>query len=244
MDIAVALVLLTRLPLPALPDEAFSRQARATWAFPLVGLVIGGIAAFTGWMALALGMPVAATAGLILAVQIAVTGAMHEDGLGDTFDGLWGGWTRERRLAIMKDSAIGTYGVLALILSLGLRWVALTALIPLGLGVVVAVAILSRGIMPVIMTALPPARETGLSRSVGAPEPKTAALALGLGVILAVVFAGSGIVLPIVVAYGAVFGLAQIARAKIGGQTGDILGAAQQIAEITGLLVLASLAGS
>lgn len=240
MDIAVALVLLTRLPLPALPDAAFTRQARATWAFPLAGLAVGTIAAITGWGALALGLPAAAAAGLILTVQIIVTGAMHEDGLADTFDGLWGGWSRERRLIIMKDSAIGTYGVLALVLSLGLRWVALSALIPLGFGVVVAAAVLSRGVLPIIMATLPPARDTGLSHSVGAPDRKAAVIALGLGAGLAVLAAGSWIILPMAVAYAAVFGLTQIARVKIGGQTGDILGASQQIAEIVVLLALAS----
>ncbi|MFT4960036.1 MAG: adenosylcobinamide-GDP ribazoletransferase, partial [Paracoccaceae bacterium] len=152
LDIAVALVLLTRLPLPALPDHAFRRQAYASWAFPLVGALVAMIAGGIGWGAFRLGLPLAAAAGILLGVQIILTGAMHEDGLADSVDGLWGGFSRERRLEIMKDSAIGTYGVLALILSVGLRWVALTALIPLGIGAVLAAAILSRAVLPFIMT--------------------------------------------------------------------------------------------
>lgn len=238
LDIAVAVVLLTRLPLPKLPDRAFERQARAAWAFPVVGGIVAGIAGAIGWLALLLGLPPAGAAGVILTLQIVLTGAMHEDGLADTADGLWGGNDRARRLEIMKDSAIGTYGVLALILSLGLRWVALATLIPFGFGAVVAAGILSRAVLPVIMTALPAARDTGLSRHVGAPDRRVSALALGLGVVLAGAVIGGAIVLPMVLAFGAVFGLTQIARAKIGGQTGDILGASQQIAEVVFLLAM------
>ncbi|MFT7596440.1 MAG: adenosylcobinamide-GDP ribazoletransferase, partial [Paracoccaceae bacterium] len=133
-DVAVAFVLLTRLPLPTLPDHAFARQAHAAWAFPLVGLVVALLAGGMGWAALRLGLPASIAAGLVLGAQIMLTGAMHEDGLADTADGLWGGFNADRRLEIMKDSAIGTYGVLALILSLGLRWAALTLLLPISPG--------------------------------------------------------------------------------------------------------------
>ncbi len=242
-DIAVALVLLTRLPLPALPEWAFKRQARATWAFPLVGVVVALIAGGIGLSLLSLGLPAAAAAGIVLAVQIVLTGAMHEDGLADSVDGLWGGFDRERRLEIMKDSAIGTYGVLALILSVGLRWVALTVLLPLGIGAVLAAAILSRAILPVVMTSLPTARRSGLSHSVGAPDQKVGALALGIGVVLATILMGTVIILPMVIAFCGVFALSRIALAKIGGQTGDILGASQQITEVIVLLGLAAMIG-
>lgn len=240
LDIAVALVLLTRLPVPALPDHAFQRQARAAWAFPLIGGIVALIAGGLGYGVLMLGLPAAAAAGIVLAVQIILTGAMHEDGLADSVDGLWGGFDRARRLEIMKDSAIGTYGVLALILSVGLRWVALTALIPLGIGAVLVAAILSRAVLPTVMTSLPLARTTGLSHSVGAPDRRASALALGIGVGLATALMGSAIILPMIVAFAAVFGLSRIALAKIGGQTGDILGASQQITELVVLLGLAA----
>jgi adenosylcobinamide-GDP ribazoletransferase len=242
-DIAVAMVLLTRLPLPALPDDAFKRQANATWAFPLVGSVVALIAGGVGVGLLALGLPAAAAAGILLAVQIVVTGAMHEDGLADCVDGLWGGFDRERRLEIMKDSAIGTYGVLALILSVGLRWLALSTLLPLGIGGVLTAAILSRAILPIMMTSLPNARRSGLSHSVGMPNTLPSVIALATGVALAIGLLGSNVILPMVVAYCCVFALGRIALAKIGGQTGDILGAAQQIAEGIVLLGLAALVG-
>jgi adenosylcobinamide-GDP ribazoletransferase len=236
LDVAVAFALLTRLPLPHLPEEGFAHQARAGWAFGLVGAVVGLIAGIVGSVAVWLGLTNGAAAGLALMAMIVVSGAMHEDGLADTVDGLWGGWTRERRLEIMKDSAIGTYGVLALIVSLGLRWVALTELLPHGIGPLIAAGALSRGLLPAVMAALPHAREDGLARSVGAPDRQVAIAAAAVGVILTLVVAGFSALLPVVLAGVAVGIMAQIARAKIGGQTGDILGACQQVAEIAMLL--------
>lgn len=241
-DVAVAFVLLSRLPLPRLPDHAFSHQARAAWAFPLVGMVVALLAGGLGLAALALGLPAGVAAGLVLGAQIMLTGAMHEDGLADTADGLWGGYTPERRLEIMKDSAIGTYGVLALILSLGLRWAALTLLLPGGIGVLLAAAPLSRAPLAAVMTALPPARGSGLSAGIGAPGWGVSLIALGLGFGLAWVATGPEALIFLGLALFAAAALAALARAKIGGQTGDILGATQQIAEITVLLAALALA--
>ena len=106
-DVPAALVLLTRLPLPALPDHAFSHGARAVWAYPLVGLILGGVASVIAWGASLLGLSPMLTAGLILTGLVLLTGAMHEDGLADTADGLWGGNDAARRLDIRKDSRIG-----------------------------------------------------------------------------------------------------------------------------------------
>ncbi len=237
-DVPVALALLTRLPLPVLPAGAFARQARAGWAFALVGVVVALGAGGVGWAALALGLGPWSAAGLALATQIALTGAMHEDGLADTADGLWGGHECARRLEIMKDSHIGTYGVLALVLSAGLRWGALAALVPLGPLPLIAAAALSRGALPLLMTALPNARGSGLSQSVGRPGAVPGFAALGLGLGIALLCTGAALVGPALGAALAVMALAAIAQRKIGGQTGDVLGAAQQLAEIALLLGL------
>jgi adenosylcobinamide-GDP ribazoletransferase len=241
LDVGVAFALLTRLPLPVLPDGAFAHQARAGWAFGLVGVVIGGLAGLAGWLALSAGLPVGIAAGLVLGVQIALSGAMHEDGLADTADGLWGGLTPARRLEIMKDSAIGTYGVLALILSLGLRWGALAALLAGGFAPVVAAGAVSRGLIPAVMAALPAARDDGLSHRVGRPGGGVATVAVGLGVVVALLTTGFATLVPIALAAASVAVVAAIARARIGGQTGDILGACQQVAEITMLLGFAAM---
>lgn len=244
-DILLALVLLTRLPLPHLPQTAFQRQAQAVWAFPMAGLAVALPAALLAAAALAAGLPATIAAGLALAVQVLLTGAMHEDGLADTADGLWGGFDRARRLEIMKDSRIGAYAVIALILAFGLRWSALSALLALaGIWPLVALAMLSRAMMPALMAWLPHARDGGLSQSVGRPRALPCALALLLALLLSLPLVGSTASLMALLAMGAACAaLGLLARAKIGGQTGDILGAAQQLAEIAGLLCLLALAG-
>lgn len=240
VDLAIAAALLTRLPLPVLRDAAFARQTRAVWAFPIVGAVVALLVGIIGWIALSLGLPGTVTALLVLGAQIIITGAMHEDGLADSADGIWGGFDARRRLAIMRDSHIGTYGVLALILSLGLRWGALTGLIGAGYlwGPLLAAGALSRAGLPVLMAALPHARSDGLSHSVGRPETATVALALLLGLALAWPASGSPALLAATVFAVVLAGLAALAKARIGGQTGDILGAAQQLGEIAALLTL------
>tara|TARA_R110000751_G_scaffold35793_4_gene87971 strand:+ start:376 stop:1125 length:750 start_codon:yes stop_codon:yes gene_type:complete len=237
-EVIVALALLTRLPLPHAPKAAFARQAQAAWAFPLAGLAVALIASVVGWVCMAAGLPVPVTAGLMLAALVVTTGAMHEDGLADTADGFWGGFDPARRLEIMKDSRIGTYGVLALGLGVGLRWMALSATLAVGVGPMVAAAVLSRGLLPALMAWMPQARRTGLSHQVGQPSQSVALAALGLAVLLALVVAGWGVIWALVLAALAVGGLAALARAKVGGQTGDVLGAAQQVAELVILLAL------
>lgn len=239
-DIALACSLLSRLPIPVDPDFAARRGAAAAWAYPLAGGLVAVIAGLAGWLVLSAGMPAAIVAGLVLAIQVIVTGAMHEDGLADAADGLWGGWTRERRLEIMKDSRIGTYGVLALTLAIGLRWSGLTALGAVMFPALVAAALLSRAVMVVLMAALPHARTNGLSHSVGRPGLPTAAIAACLAVALSAPLVGPAVLTLSLVAALTGLACAGIARVKIGGQTGDILGATQQLCEIS-LLAVATL---
>ena len=238
-DIPAALGLLSRLPVKT--DS--TRGAAAAWAFPVVGLLLGALAAAIGWVALAIGLPVNLTAGIIVAVQIVLTGAMHEDGLADSVDGLWGGWDKARRLEIMKDSHIGTYGVIALVISLILRWAALTAIINAGmlfLGII-AVAAVSRTPMVLIMAMMPHARDGGLSASVGSVGMRTAGAAVGIALGAAILLLGwSGIAVVLAVAIVGI-AVAVISRHKIGGQTGDILGATQQLSEIVALLTLTTI---
>lgn len=235
-DLGTAFSLLTRLPVSSGP----SRGARAAWAYPLAGMVVGLLAGIAGLLGAWFGLFPALTALVALTTQIALTGAMHEDGLADTADGFWGGWTRARRLEIMKDSHIGTFGVLALILSLGARWAALWLLFQVGAGWALAALIsagaLSRAALPALMRALPHARGTGLSHDVGRPDWRAVGLGAAIAAITALVLLGWS-------AFGAVFWalvatvlVGWIAQAKIRGQTGDVLGTAQQVAEIAVLL--------
>ncbi|WP_336509502.1 adenosylcobinamide-GDP ribazoletransferase [Ruegeria lacuscaerulensis] len=232
-DIPLALVLLTRLPLPRLPKNVFARQAGAVWAFPVVGVVVGLLACAVGWAAMALGLPATASAVLLVAALITTTGAMHEDGLADTVDGFWGGFTPERRLEIMKDSHIGAYGVLALIFTQLLRVALVAALLSAGnFWAILAACIVSRAFMPVVMSALPNARNSGLSHSVGGPTARTTFMGLGLAIACSALLLHAGVVVPVSIAALIVAALAGLAKAKINGQTGDILGATQQVSEL------------
>ncbi len=242
-DIALATALLTRLPVPVDPEFAQSRGARAAWAYPLAGAVLALIAGAVGWIALAVGLPASVAVGLALAVQIIFSGAMHEDGLADSADGLWGGWEKQRRLEIMKDSRIGTYGVVALVLSVGLRWSALTDLALSLLPAMVSAALLSRGAMLALMAALPNSRDNGLSRSIGRPTPGMATFGVAVALAASVIAIGPYALMMAAVVVIVGFGCAGIARAKIGGQTGDILGATQQVTEIAALATACALLG-
>ena len=244
-DLWTAFGLLTRLPLPyPTYNSADPRpSAHAAWAYPLVGLAVGGIMALVGWVALAVSLPVAAAAGLTLLAGIVVTGALHEDGLADCADGFWGGWSVERRLEIMKDSQIGTYGVIALILMLGLKAAALTALMAEGGAVLALLAaqIASRAAMVFVMHLLPNARQHGLSHQTGRPPRAACWIAGGIGVAGLLMLGIDGLVVLILTALATIVA-ATIARRKINGQTGDVLGATQQVVDTTILLACAALA--
>tara|TARA_R100000322_G_scaffold167763_2_gene136240 strand:- start:6419 stop:7225 length:807 start_codon:yes stop_codon:yes gene_type:complete len=239
-DIPAAIALLTRLPVRA--DHA--RGARAAWAWPLAGALVGLAAGVLGWILMRMGLPVPLAAAATLATQVVITGVLHEDGLADVADGFWGGHDRAGRLDIMKDSRVGSYGVIALVLSLLVRWAALTVLLPAG-GIAVALVatgLLSRAPMGVLMAAMPNARGTGLAQSVGRPSQATATLGVLLAVGGAFLCIGTDVLAPLVWASLATLTVAVVAQRKIGGQTGDVLGATQQCAEIAALAALATLA--
>lgn len=232
-----ALALLTRLPLP----DHQPAHAQAAWAWPLVGAGLGTLAALAATALLALGIAPGPTAAVTLALLALLTGAIHEDGLADTADGLMGGRTPDRRLDIMKDSHIGSFGALALLLVTLATWSALTAILASGTHwpALIAAAALSRAPMAVIMAALPPARVTGLSAGTGRPAPGIAALATALALTTAFLCLGPLALAPALAAAAVSALLALAAHRLIGGQTGDILGATQQLSFAAILSLLA-----
>lgn len=237
-DLMSAFALLTRLPVP----NHRGTGAASAWAWPLVGAVLGAFAAALASAAIWLGVTPGLTAVLVLAVGALLTGGLHEDGLSDTADGLFGGWTRERRLEIMKDSRVGSYGALALVLVTLARWSALTALLVFGghWAALVATGALSRAPMALIMALLPNARGEGLSHATGRPSPSAALAGLALGLGISGLLLGVTAIPMAVAALGAPLLLSAIALRRIGGQTGDILGATQQLAEAACLAVLSA----
>ncbi len=238
-DLSEALVLLTRLPV----TMGTPRGANAAWAWPLVGLATGLIAATVAGLAVLVGLPYQVAGGLAITAQILATGAMHEDGLADCADGFWGGHDPAGRLTIMKDSQIGTYGTLALGLSVLLRWQCIVALISFGhlFWPLMVAGVASRGAMLAVMATMDFARDTGLARQVG--QPNRRCLHIGLLASAIVMVMGAGFMaLPVAIVTGlAAWGSAALAKAKIGGQTGDVLGATQQICEFGALACLVAL---
>jgi adenosylcobinamide-GDP ribazoletransferase len=237
-DLLSALALLTRLPLP----NHRGTGAASAWAWPLVGAVLGALAAGVASLGMWLGLTPSVVAVAVLAVLVMLTGGLHEDGLSDTADGLFGGWTRERRLEIMKDSRVGSYGVLALVLVTLARWSALVALLVHGghCAALVAAGAVSRAPMALIMALLPNARGEGLSHATGRPSLTAAWIGIGLAGAIAGLLLGWSALAIVGAALGAGVLVSIVALRRIGGQTGDILGASQQLAEVACLAVLSA----
>lgn len=247
----------SRLPVPALPGEnphALPDFRLVPRALPFAALVIALPAALIALLAGLAGVNALLTAALAVTALVVTTGAFHEDGLADSADGLFGGHTPERRLEIMKDSRVGTFGALALGLSLLLRVSALAAILQGAGAWTVAAAVLvaapwSRVEGIRILARIEPTRRDGASAAVGQPEHSVLPIAYGLSGVLALLLVAAGalplagIVLGLAVSALTTLWLSRTAIRLIGGQTGDILGAAQQLGEIAIYLGLAIVIG-
>jgi adenosylcobinamide-GDP ribazoletransferase len=235
-DTLATLSFFTRLPVRAPAGSFDLHQSAAAW--PIAGLVLAVVPAVLYWLALAAGMPAMVGALIALAVLAALTGAMHEDGLADTADGFGGGTTREEKLAVMRDSGLGTYGALALLFSVVGRAAALAALIYAGIAAgalaILMVAVISRSMALWHWNSTLPARSEGLAWAAGRPDWMALAIGLVLGglaaVVLLIVF-GLGLVIGVLLAALATSIFTGLCVRQIGGHTGDTIGAAQQIAE-------------
>jgi adenosylcobinamide-GDP ribazoletransferase len=239
-DLKACILFLTRLRFGEAIPVAGAAVAQAAWAFPIVGVLVGLISALVYALADRAGLPAWPAAALAVTATIAITGCLHEDGLADTTDGFGGGSTRERKLEIMRDSRIGVYGVVALTLSILIRVSALASLGAPSLVVPVLIAAhgAARAVVPVFMFFVPPARSDGLSAGVGQPPRESVAAAAILGILILLLCLGFGPGLVALIALAIVTALAAwVSLSQIDGQTGDVLGAVEQISEILILLV-------
>lgn len=225
---------------PAVDDRR--PLAEAARAFPLVGLLVGLIAGAGLWAGSLLGLPPLLSALLGIGAGVLATGALHEDGLADTADGLGAGGSRDDALEAMRDSRIGAFGTLALIFSVGIRAAALSGMHDdaAALAALIASAVLARATLPGIMAGFAPARQDGLGFGAGRPDTDGVATAAVLGILLALLLVGfqAGAAAVLGAAAGAWL-LVRVAVQRLGGITGDVLGAAEQAAEIGALLALA-----
>lgn len=239
-DLKIGLIFFTRLPLGHQVAIENADLARAFWAAPLVGAIVGLLGACAYGLANLIGLSPFVAATLALATTMIVTGCLHEDGLADVADGFGGGATRERKLEIMRDSRIGTYGVCVLVTSLLLRAGALASLSEPALAGVALVAAhtASRATLPAFMTFVPPARNDGLSASLSTPSRESVVAAGFLGIVSLVVgfgFSGGTVSALLVLAVFAF--MRWLCVKQVGGQTGDVLGALQQACEVLVLLI-------
>lgn len=249
-DIVRAIAFLSRIPVPPSFFENYSGNlSRVAHAFPPAGVLIALPAAIVFGLLLGLQADPLLAALLALTVQTLTSGALHEDGLSDTADGLGGGRDRDRALAIMKDSRIGNYGAIALLLSFGLRAAAIAAIArdvpPFAAALMLlAVAALSRGAMVWHWYALPPAKSDGVAASGGKPDDN----AMHTALISALVLSGFllwpslrlfAFVLCLLVTAAAASLFTRRVKTRLFGHTGDTIGATQQICEIAALCTLA-----
>ena len=236
-ELTQALMLLTRLPVPrGFGGGEVLAQGRLVWAYPLAGVLVGLVSGGSFYLARLAGFPDAMAAVAALAASALVTGALHEDGLSDFWDGLGGGKTRADKLRIMRDSAQGAYGSLAMLLGLAARGTALAALAAEAVPALIAVHAVARGVLALVMRLFPAARADGLTATAGRPRRRAvmASLLLAGGVSLAVLPLMAAI-LVLASAIPAALATAWLARRQLGGLTGDVLGAAEQLAEIAAL---------
>jgi adenosylcobinamide-GDP ribazoletransferase len=250
-ELLVSLRFLTRFPVP------FSRTidplplSQGMRFFAVAGLLIGAISGFILVGLRSLHVPVLMAAAFTCMLGALITGALHEDGLADTVDGLFGGKTREQRLLIMRDSRIGTYGAIALGLAMLIRVGAYEALFTLPstttILLIAAAGGFSRAMVVDMMWATRPARSDGLSVLAGRPGRNTALFAIASGGAFTV-YAGLGVqdvsgFIAILAALAVTGLLRRLAMQQIGGQTGDICGAVQVLSEIVMLAVFTSMIG-
>jgi adenosylcobinamide-GDP ribazoletransferase len=233
----VALRYLTILPLPS--SRVAVDLGRAAGWFPVVGLVLGGCLALASLVADRV-LPPGVAAMLLVALWAALTGGLHLDGLADTCDGLGGGWSRERALSIMRDARSGPYGVTGVVLVLGLKAAALASL-PDGLAwrTLLVAPVLGRAGPLLVVRLCPPARLEGAGHSLAAGARSPSLLAGGLvAAAVSVATLGPWGMLPLGAAGTAAWGVAAYLRRRLGGFTGDTLGALVETTEV-GVLTLA-----
>lgn len=243
-NFALTLAFFSRIPLPASLGQRINHDAKISEAaafFPVAGLIISLPIALM-WFIASSYLPASIAAGLAIGFSLLITGGLHEDGFADCADGLGATSNRERALEIMRDSRIGTYGSLALILSIGLRWTALASLGPIsGVLAIIICNVGARSTMTIAMNFSKYARPDGLGKQANTIRQSDFIMANLIAFIIAICCGWIWGILALCFAYLAALMFLKRLEHRLGGYTGDGLGAMEQIAEIT---ILISLAGA
>ncbi len=250
-DFLLALTLLTRIPVPHFDLQTKANHGSAFWAYPIVGALVGAIGAAVFAAATYLGLGASVAVVVAMAAMVLATGAFHEDGFADYCDGIGGGLTRAKKLTIMRDSRLGTYGAAGL-----LFWFALTALLYGELAtatwqpqvggmaaIFICLGALQRAFIGVPLMMLSRARDDGLT----ANTPPTSLHLVAIAFVIAIVpcwvaFGWNVMVAMFGAALAASLAMTGISAKYLGGRTGDALGATATVASIAALMALVSIA--
>lgn len=239
-EFCLALAFFTRLPIPARVHYCPEAQQRAIGYFSLIGWLLGGLQALALWGAAQI-WPAPVAVVLTMVLGLLLTGALHEDGLSDMCDGLGGGVDHAKKLAIMKDSRVGSYGALALVLSQLLKFCLLVSL-PEPWWALLLAQPLSRAVAGSLMFVLPYVRvESAKAKAVVGSHAWRDGVGLLGGGVLALGLLPWTVALAGLLVLGLLFvWLVRFLTRHLGGYTGDCLGAAQQLAELLIYLLLAA----
>lgn len=241
-SLTLTLSFFTRFPLPSplvRRHDDNSSLADAAAFFPIAGVIIAIFPALI-WLVANSFLPSVLAAGLAILSGLIITGALHEDGLADCADAFGGTHDSDRTLEIMRDSRIGTYGGLALLMSVGLRWLALSTLSPTaGISALLIAHAASRSSMTLAMQFSRYVRKEGLGSTAEGMTNESFMAAIGIALVLAIVFGGTSGLIAVLIGFVFAYLFLEYLRKRIGGYTGDGLGAMQQTSEITILIALA-----
>ena len=223
----------TRLPVPAWVGHSSEALERSSRYFPAVGLIVGGIAALAFFLTSFI-WPITISVLAAMAITLYITGAFHEDGWSDMVDGFGGGWEKQQILAIMKDSRIGSFGAVALVILLLAKFSALLeispSMIPLAL---IAGHSFSRLCATAVLSALDYVRDEGKSKPLSTHiSPGSLAFAVLTALLPLFLLPARQVAIGIVFASFSTLWLARMFKQRIGGYTGDCLGATQQLSEV------------
>lgn len=241
-----ALMFFTRIPCPRFTEYSEAIMSKTLRYYPLTGFIVAAITAGVLWLAL-LVMPVPVAVTIALTVSVLVTGAFHEDGLADFVDGFGGGWSRDRILEIMKDSRIGTFGTIALILLFALKIVALISLPVEKLPAIIIAAYCVSRVFPslLVKTSVYARKNEGKAFfSRNGIDWKSIVIISVTGFIPMILFNYRFVILYTALSLAFLAAFRHYLHRRIGGYTGDTLGAVQQITELIFYLLLTAVPAS
>lgn len=239
-----AIMFYTRIPVGNIKGWNEEMLNKSTRYFPLVGWIVGAVGAAVFWLA-AHWLPVSVAVVLSMIATILLTGAFHEDGFADFCDGFGGGYTPERILTIMKDSRIGTYGTLALLLMLGTKFLTLQHMDSVRIPVIIFAAHALSRVFPVLLiysSAYARLDASSKTKPVGKADSVSSLLiALLFGLLPMALLQWFEIILALTVLFALSFFFRNYITRKLGGYTGDVLGALQQLCEVGFYLLILAL---